>query len=42
MMRAPPASLTVTVRASWTQGQASPLTLGRQQRVAFSLLPSDD
>ena len=40
--RAPPASLTVTVRASWTQGQASPLTLERQQRVAFSLAPSED
>ena len=36
--RAPPASLPLTVRARWTQGQASPLTLERQQRVAFTLL----
>ena len=42
MASRPTTSLTVTVRASWTHGQASPLTLERQQRVAFSLLPSDD
>lgn len=36
--RAPPASLTLTVRARWSQGQAAPLTLERQQRVAFTLL----
>ena len=35
--RAPPPSLTLTVRARWTQGQADPLTLERQQRVAFTL-----
>lgn len=36
--RAPPASLPLTLRARWTQGQAAPLTLERQQRVAFTLL----
>lgn len=35
--RAPPLSLALTVRARWTQGQAGPLTLERQQRVAFML-----
>ena len=35
--RAPPASLTLTVRARWIQGQIGPLTLERQQRVAFTL-----
>ena len=33
--RAPPTSLTLTVRARWIQGKAGPLTLERQQRVAF-------
>ncbi|MFZ8931927.1 MAG: hypothetical protein EBU29_03950 [Gammaproteobacteria bacterium] len=35
--RSPPPSLMLTVRARWTQGQADPLTLERQQRVAFTL-----
>ena len=35
--RTPPPSLMLTVRARWTQGQAAPLTLERQQRVAFTL-----
>jgi hypothetical protein len=39
--RAPPASLPLTVRARWTQGQASPLTLERQQRVAFTMPPPE-
>lgn len=35
--RSPPASLNLTVRARWTEGRADPLTLERQQRVAFTL-----
>jgi hypothetical protein len=35
--RAPPSSLSLTVRARWTQDQAGPLTLERQQRVALTL-----
>lgn len=39
--RAPPTSLTLTVRARWIQGKAGPLTLERQQRVAFTF-PAPD
>lgn len=39
--RRPPASLTLTVRARWIQGQAGPLTLERQQRVAFTASPPE-
>lgn len=35
--RNPPASLMLTVRARWSQAPAAPLTLERQQRVAFTL-----